>query len=433
MKVTLNDVCNFINGGAWSDKEYTTSGIPVIKVSNLQNDGVNFNNIDFLPESSIQRYSRHLLQKGDLVIATVGSHPNLVNSAAGRASIISETAMGYLLNQNAVCVRSRDIEVLDQFYLAYLGKTSQFQNYIQQRGRGAANQMRIAIGAIKEFEINLPQLEVQRRIASILSAYDDLIENNLKRIKLLEELAQRTYEEWFIKFRVNGEALAIDEETGLPVGWVQGTLEDLVSFQNGFAFKSSKFIEVGQPIIKIRNIDNNTVDVLNADCVDEQYAKLADKFKLTTGDLLIAMTGATVGKVGYFPYSEKDCYLNQRVGRFIKKGIPNIHFAFSLMTLGNGLQQVLNYASGAAQPNISGSQILSIETAIPTENLLVSFNNLAEANNKQVLNLQNQNRLLKHSRDILLPRLMNGTISVQEAERSFAMAAEPTNEYIVNK
>lgn len=207
--------------------------------------------------------------------------------------------------------------------------------------------------------------------------------------------------------------LEVNAETGLPFGWKLGSLKDLVSFQNGFAFKSSKFVKIGQPVIKIKNIGNNTVDILSTDCVEEEYAKAAEKFQLNQGDLLIAMTGATVGKVGYMPYSEIKCYSNQRVGRFLDYvGKSNIHFVFSVMTQGNGLQQVLNFASGAAQPNISGNQILAIQTVIPTENLLLSFNNFTETNIQQILNLQNQNRLLKESRDILLPRLMNGEIDV---------------------
>ena len=274
---------------------------------------------------------------------------------------------------------------------------------------------------------------VQTKIGQILSAYDDFIENNLKRIKLLEELAQRTYEEWFVKFRINGKQLEIGEN-GLPDGWEYGTLGDLINFQSGFAFKAAKFVEVGQPVIKIKNIGNNNVDINNTDCVDEDYAKSAVKFSLTEGDLLIAMTGATVGKVGYVPFSKKTCYLNQRVGRFLNyKGKSNLHFTFSLMTQGDGLQQVLNLAGGAAQPNISGNQILSIKTVIPTEDLLVKYNSFAENNIKQILNLQNQNRLLKESRDILLPRLMSGKIGVGEIEKaqneSLKMVAEPREEY----
>ena len=180
MKYKMDDIAEFINGGAWSDKEYTETGIPVVKVTNLKNGTVDLSDTSFIPESSLDKYSRHLLQKGDLVIATVGSHPNLVASAAGRVTIIPSHAEGALLNQNALCLRTKSDKV-HQGYLGYLGKSDVFQGYVKSIGRGAANQVRIALGLIKEFTFDFPPLPTQRKIANILSAYDDLIENNLKR------------------------------------------------------------------------------------------------------------------------------------------------------------------------------------------------------------------------------------------------------------
>src|SRR6266480_1832919 len=107
MIVRLGDIAEFINGGAWSDKEYTLDGIPVVKVTNLKNGSVDLNEVNYIPESSLDKYGRHLLRKGDLVIATVGSHPNLIASAAGRATIIPAIAEGALLNQNALCIRTK--------------------------------------------------------------------------------------------------------------------------------------------------------------------------------------------------------------------------------------------------------------------------------------------------------------------------------------
>ncbi len=231
-KVQLGDLCDFINGGAWSDKEYVSTGIPVLKVSNFKPSGFLLEDVSRLPNSSLEKYKKHLLQKGDMVIATVGSHPNLVNSAAGRSCVITDEVTGYLLNQNAVCVRTLDSEVLDQKYLTYLGKSFYFQHYIQSRGKGAANQMRIAISAIKEYELEPPDIGTQRRIAEILSAYDDLIENNQKQIKLLEEAAMRLYKEWFVNLRFPGyeNSKIVD---GVPEGWRLGRVSELAEFKRG--------------------------------------------------------------------------------------------------------------------------------------------------------------------------------------------------------
>jgi len=177
--------------------------------------------IDYLSIEGAKKYAKNLLNQYDLIVATVGSHPNLINSAAGRTISVPQSLQGYLLNQNAVCIRTKDNDVLFQPYLRYIGETDFFRAYIQARGKGAANQMRIAIGEIKEFPINLPELDIQKKIAAILSAYDDLIENNLKRIKLLEEMAQIIYEEWFVRLKFpDHETTPTNSETGLPMGWV---------------------------------------------------------------------------------------------------------------------------------------------------------------------------------------------------------------------
>lgn len=258
--------------------------------------------------------------------------------------------------------------------------------------------------------------ETQRKIAGILSAYDDLIENNLKRIKLLEEKAQLTYEEWFVRMKFPGhETTPINEGTGLPEGWVFGTLSELINYQSGYAYKSSKFTSKGYPIIKIKNIVNNTIDVSNTIFIEKEYAEQTDKFKLNAGDLLIAMTGATVGKVGVVPITNIPCYLNQRVGRFLKYGeVDNTSFINCFFTIGSGLDHVMNIARGAAQPNISSSQILSIESVIPPIEILKEFSDIAINNAKEILNFQKQNQLLKEARDLLLPRLMTGMIDVDK-------------------
>ena len=192
-KAKLGDICDFINGGAWSDKEYVSLGIPVLKVSNFKPSGFFIDDINYLPLDSAEKYEKNKLLLNDVIIATVGSHPNLQDSAAGRSCVVNSLVTGFYLNQNAVCVRTKNNDVLEQRYLGFLAKTQDFLHYIQSRGRGAANQMRIAIGAIKEYEFILPPMAIQRRIADILSAYEDLIVSNRQQIKLLEEAAPRLF------------------------------------------------------------------------------------------------------------------------------------------------------------------------------------------------------------------------------------------------
>nr|CAA6801231.1 MAG: Type I restriction-modification system, specificity subunit S (EC [uncultured Thiotrichaceae bacterium] len=243
-KCRLDSVCDFVNGGAWNESEYTESGLPVLKVSNFNANSFSIDNVSYLSVDASEKYKKHRLKKGDLVVATVGSHQSLVNSAAGRTIAVNGNTAGFYLNQNAVYIRVRDSSLLDQTYLSYVGESENFRHYIQVRGKGAANQMRIAIGDIKSYPIVLPPLPTQQKIAQILSAYDDLIENNLKRIKLLEETAQLTYEEWFVRMKFPGhEDVAVDAETGLPEGWVKKSLTDECDLTMGQSPKSDFYNE----------------------------------------------------------------------------------------------------------------------------------------------------------------------------------------------
>lgn len=344
---------------------------------------------------------KRICKKGDLIFCVRGSTTGRMNwadreYALGRG-VCSITGVDYLT--------TKYIKQLLSFNLSAL---------LQITGGGTFPNLRKE--DINGFKFKIPTH--YRKIARILSAYDDLIENNLKRIKLLEEKAQLTYEEWFVRMKFPGhETTPINEETGLPEGWHIGELSELINFQSGYAYKSSKFRNEGFPIIKIKNIDNNTIDVLNVNFIDIDYAKKTEKFKLTAGDLLIAMTGATVGKVGILPINSVSCYLNQRVGRFLKKGeIDNNSYVWCFFTKGSGLDHIMNIARGAAQPNISSSQILSIKLAIPSIEILQQFSDLVQVYTKEILNFQKQNQLLKEARDILLPRLMSGMIDVDEIE-----------------
>jgi type I restriction enzyme S subunit len=252
----------------------------------------------------------------------------------------------------------------------------------------------------------------QDRVASILSAYDDLIENNRRRIQLLEESARLLYREWFVSLRFPGhEHVKIID--GVPEGWKKGSVGDLVNVQSGYAFKSKEWQIEGSPVIKIKNIENNTIDLDNCQCISQSVADKAQKFLLSGGDFLIAMTGATVGKVGIMPRTKKNYYLNQRVGimRPIIQPKP-IPFLFSFFNTENAQNQILNFAAGSAQPNISPTQIESMKFLLPKEFLLKTYMEICYPLFSQRLILMEQNGRLKQARDLLLPRLMNGEIKV---------------------
>jgi type I restriction enzyme S subunit len=396
-------------GSQLHESDYKEFGVAVIMPKDIIDDKLDESRIARISQVDANRLKNHIVLLNDIIFPRRGD--------IGKRIIIKHNHIGAFCGTGCIKLRGTG-KILDPTYLFYFLKQQSIVQWIEMQAIGAT-MLNLNTSIIRSIPICFPMLlSAQRKIASSLSAYDDLIENNLKRIKLLEEKAQLTYEEWFVKMRFPGyETAAFDEVTGLPEGWKEGKLSDLIDYQSGFAFKSSKFKEKGYPIIKIKNIGNNTIDFNNVDYIDIEYANQVEKFQLNAGDLLIAMTGATVGKVGIMPKLNVQCYLNQRVGRFISlKSIDNKAFIECFFNIGSGLNQVLNIAGGAAQPNISANQILAIETIVPSDTILKYFSQMAISITNSVINLQNQNHLLKEVRDILLPRLMSGMIDVEELQ-----------------
>ena len=407
-KYKLDDICDFVNGGAWSDKEYTHEGIPVLKVSNFKPNGFEIENPSYLSVDALKTYEKNLLTVNDLVIATVGSHPNLTNSAAGRSCIIPESISGFLLNQNAVCVKSKDEDVLCQKYLCYLGQTHEFKHYIQSRGKGAANQMRIAIGAIKDYEVILPSILTQRRIAEILSAYDDLIENNQKQIKLLEEAAILLYKEWFVKLRFPGhENTKIVD--GLPEGWCPGILEDAIEFDPKVKLDKDK-LKKSIPMAAL----NTSSMILDEGQFTETYLNAGSKFQ--NGDTLLARITPCLenGKTAFVSgLQDLDGAVGSTEYIVMRSKRLNPYMVYCVARSNSFRQIAINSMAGAdGRQRVQADKLKSTPCLIPPSYLVDLCGNRLQPVFQRISSLNQQCLQLKIARDKLLPKLMNGEIEV---------------------
>ncbi|MBR3836699.1 MAG: restriction endonuclease subunit S [Clostridia bacterium] len=266
---------------------------------------------------------------------------------------------------------------------------------------------------IKNLKILVPDLPTQKRIADILSTYDDLIENNNRRIVLLEKAAQELYKEWFVRFRFPGYETA-KFENGLPTGWEIKKIGDIARIKSGYAFKSEWWSDEGVPVIKIKDIQNTTIDFSDLSRVSEAHALLAKQFFVTEGDLLIAMTGATIGKLALVPFSSERLVVNQRVGKFFLGDNPVSTVSFLYCTLQqNWIQELILMiaSSNAAQPNISPFDIEKIKI-IYNKEMVDDFNKQASNLIEQIMLLRKRNQNLSKQRDLLLPRLISGKLEV---------------------
>ncbi len=240
----------------------------------------------------------------------------------------------------------------------------------------------------------------QQKIASILSAYDDLIENNLKRIKLLEEAAQNIYKEWFVNFRYPGhEDVPINEETRLPEGWKKVKVEDLIDIIKG-----------KKPKVELDKPSDLSVKYLLMDVLERKTERYAENNKLRlaeTGETLMLMDGSRSGVV----IRSLDGAIGSTLGVLrLKKS--DVGKGYCYLFFKDKQSEIRSKNTGSAIPHANKSYILSMNINIPFETISNLFEKTVGDMFEEVELLYQQNDMLKKARDILLPRLMNGMIEV---------------------
>ena len=282
-------------------------------------------------------------------------------------------------------------------FIYYFLKNMDFSNYNSGSAQPSLNR-----NFIYPIPVKFPKLEIQQKITSILSAYDDLIENNLKRIKLLEEAAQHLYKEWFVNFRFPGsENKPLNKETGLPEGWEKINLFDFAEIQTGYSFKAKDFNDqkLGKPAIRIRDIPNQNTNTYTTEDVD-------DKYIVEQGDIVIGMDGFFYLDV----WGGQRGLLVQRVCR-LRSNSPGLQ-GFLLEALREPISFYEKTISGATVAHLGKKHLKEIYISVPQSESLKMEMKIFNRMNQKKINLLNMNRSLKEARDLLLPRLMNRSIEV---------------------
>lgn len=302
----------------------------------------------------------------------------------------------------------RGIENLtDSDFIYYLSITEEFRKNAINSMVGASGRQRADAGHIKKFKFLLPPLETQRKIAKILSNYDDLIENNLKRIKILEEMAQQTYEEWFVRMRFPGhESATINPETGLPEGWEKVKLGEVCNFSQGLQVPIEKqFTQFSNELIRfIRIVDvtQNTNDIRYIESPKSlnQFVHFKDVFMVRYGAPQVVTNYHGIIANNFFRININD---ENKLKR---------KFLFSFLNRNEIKENLLAMSVSATMPAISFKSFSTLDIILPKIEVQAKFHKYVDTTYDLILNLQNQNQRLREARDILLPRLMMGMVEV---------------------
>ena len=311
-------------------------------------------------------------------------------------------------------------KISDSDFIYYIAQTDEFRKYAIGSMVGASGRQRADAKFVGNFELKCPPLTTQRKIASILSAYDDLIENNLMRIKLLEEIAQRTYEEWFVKFRIHSKQLKLNKETGLPEGWEEKVLGEIITkLESGSRPKGGidKELKDGIPSVGAESVLGlGQYNYGKEKLILESFYEKMNRGKVEQKDILVYKDGAYIGKTSMFQdeFPHKVCVVNEHVFLINTGDEDYQNYLFFTLNRPEYFQKMQSLNSNSAQPGINQEKLNSLIILVPKMDIIKKYSEIINPSVKEIFNLAKQNHLLKESRDILLPRLMSGVIGVEK-------------------
>lgn len=395
-KVKLGECCEITSSKRIFLSDYVPVGIPFYRSKEIaeMQKGESISDPLFISNDKYEEIKCKfgIPQKGDLLLTAIGA-------TLGIPFVIKNNLPFYFKDGNLIWFKNFN-DLLDSSFL-YTWMCSSFGYQSMQNIAIGSAQKALTISALKDLSLIVPPIDIQHRIATILSRYDSLIENYQKQIKLLEEAAQRLYKEWFVDLHFPGhENTKIVD--GVPEGWEKKTISQLGEYLNGFAFKPSDWQESGKPIIKIKEMGNG----VRNDTPRNNGERVPAKYLVKAGDLLFSWSATLMVIV----WSGEEGWLNQHLFKVTPaKGIGR---EFLLQSISNTIEEFQNLTTGSTMKHIQRNKLDQVFINIPNDEIMTSYSYLAERMRNQILHLSSQIRLLTEARDRLLPKLMSGDIEI---------------------
>ncbi len=387
---TLADISSCIQTGPFGSQlhqsDYSEYGIPVVMPKDLIDGQISEDSIARVSEDHVERLSRHKIEEGDILYSRRGD--------VGRCAYVGKKEVGWLCGTGCLRV-SINAEIANPKFVFYQLQKAETIGWVINHAVGAT-MLNLNTSILSAVPIELPDLRIQNHTVSILSAYDDLIENNQKQIKLLEEAAQRLYKEWFVDLRFPGYERTKNVE-GVPEGWHMGTVQEVIEYHDTKRKPLS-----GQQREKMKGKYRyygaaGILDYVNAFLFDGVY-------------LLLGEDGTVISDNGcpVLQYVTGQFWVNNHAHVLTGKGKYSTEFIYMMFAH----MKILDVVTGVAQPKISQGRLSAKKILIPAPELAITFDNNTKPFFDQILILENQIAKLKEARDRLLPKLMSGEIEL---------------------
>ena len=400
-------LCNFVD-------VYHNWAITADMVSNFMESTTSEKNID-----------RFSLKKGYVAFTKDSETRDDIGVPTYIAEDLDNTVLGY----HCALVKP-DENIISGKYLNAFLHSDYIKRYFELNATGSGMRYTLSVDTLYNIPILAPSLDIQKRIGDLFSNIDRKIRINRSLNHYLEAMAKQLYDYWFVQFdfpyengkpyKSSGGKMVWNDrlKREIPLGWDSMTIGEYAPCKGGYAFKSSSFCEEGIPVIKIGNIQEDyTLNMSDSQCISDftNVSYFAHRY-----DLVIAMTGATIGK---FAVSQREYLINQRVGRFDLGNNPIYKLGYILNSLKQDYfrEQIFQISGGCAQPNISSDQIDSIVILKPDTSLLSEFNERCESLISQQSELLLQIEHLITLRNEILPLLMNGQIGIKQLNNDLSL------------
>lgn len=384
-KVRLKDCCLKIGSGSTpkgGSTVYVDSGTSLIRSQNVYNLSFDYNGLTHITDEAAKKLNGVTIFKDDILL-------NITGDSVARTCIVPNDVIPARVNQHVAIVRVDNKKMSSRYLNYYLASPIMQAHMLSLAVGKGASRNAMTKQMIENFEIPCPPIEVQHRIATILSRYDSLIENYQRQIKLLEESAQRLYKEWFVDMRFPGyeKTKVVD---GVPEGWALSILGQIAEFKRGKTITKKDVVDGSIPVV--------------AGGLEPAY--YCDKSNTEERVITVSGSGANAGFTRL--YFEKvwasDCsFVDIRT-------TPFLHFVYCFLK--ENKTTIDNMQKGSAQPHVYAKDINALDLCIPTEKVLKLFEEIASKYFDSIYTIQSQIRLLTEARDRLLPKLLSGEIII---------------------
>lgn len=389
-KVKIKEICTGIYDGPHATPPISSDGAIFLGITNFRNGRLDLSEIRYISEADFPKWTKRVIPKENDIVFSYEATLNLY-------AIIPSGFRGCLGRRMAL-LRVNENKVYYKFLYYYFYSES-WRRVIKTNTVLGATVDRIPLIKFPDFIVELPPLEMQYKIANILSSYDDLIENNQKQIKLLEEAAQRLYKEWFVDLRFPGyENTPIID--GVPKGWKEQTLADIADVVMGQSPKSEFYNEQKNGLPFHQGVANFATRFVDDEIYSTSFTRVAE------ANSILFSVRAPVGRINITK--------NKIV---IGRGLAAINHKF-------GYQNYLFYllkerffkdnliGNGSIFSSISKDELLAQKFMIPVDSLVKYYNHIAENIDLRIFALDTQIKVMIEARNRLLLKLMNGEIEV---------------------